>query len=165
MSIEVRYIAWAVVVGIGATVFMDLWNLLLKRAFGIRSLDFCLVGRWFGHMLEGTFRHANIQAATQTRFECPMGLISHYAIGIVFAVAFVIGASGEWLLHPRLLPALLYGIGTVVFPFFLLQPALGFGMAASRTPHPTQARLKSLMTHTVFGIGLYGSALAVSRLL
>lgn len=165
MTIEARFIVGAVAMGIGATVVMDLWNLFLKRAFGIPSLDFCLVGRWFGHMLEGTFRHASIQAAPPTRFECPIGLISHYAIGIAFAVAFVVGASGEWLAHPTLLPALLYGIGTVVFPFFLLQPALGLGMAASKTPHPTQARLKSLMTHTVFGVGLYGSALGVSRLL
>jgi hypothetical protein len=60
-----------------------------------------------------------------------------------------------------LLPALLYGIGTVVFPFFIMQPSFGLGIAASRTPNPTQARLKSLATHTVFGIGLYVCALGM----
>jgi hypothetical protein len=64
-----------------------------------------------------------------------------------------------------LLLALLYGIGTVVFPFFILQPSLGLGIASSRTPKPMQARLKSLMTHTVFGVGLYLSALGVSYVL
>ncbi|MBA3260744.1 MAG: DUF2938 family protein [Gemmatimonadales bacterium] len=41
----------------------------------------------------------------------------------------------------------------------------GLGIAASRTPNPTQARLKSLVTHTVFGVGLYVCALGVSYLL
>jgi len=59
----------------------------------------------------------------------------------------------------------IYGIGTVVFPFFVLQPSLGFGVASSRAPKPIQARLKSLASHTAFGIGLYLSALGVSYML
>jgi len=39
------------------------------------------------------------------------------------------------------------------------------GIASSRSPNPTQARLKSLVTHTVFGVGLYVCALVVSYLL
>jgi hypothetical protein len=53
----------------------------------------------------------------------------------------------------------------VVFPFFIMQPSFGLGIAASRTPKPTQARLKSLATHTVFGVGLYVCALGVSYVL
>jgi hypothetical protein len=64
-----------------------------------------------------------------------------------------------------LLPALLYGVGTVVFPLFVLQPSLGLGVASSKAPRPAQARLKSLMSHTVFGIGLYVCALVVGRVL
>jgi hypothetical protein len=81
----------------------------------------------------------------------------------MFALVFVILVSGDWLARPTLLLALLYGIGTVVFPFFIMQPSLGLGIAASRTPKPMQARLKSIVTHTVFGVGLYLSALAVSK--
>jgi uncharacterized membrane protein YagU involved in acid resistance len=92
-------------------------------------------------------------------------LIAHYTIGVVFALVLVVGTSGDWLARPTLWPALLYGIGTVVFPFFIMQPSFGLGIAASRTPHPRQARLKSLMTHTVFGVGLYVCALGVSYLL
>jgi len=35
--------------------------------------------------------------------------------------------------------------------------------AAAKTPNPAQARLKSLLAHTVFGVGLYVSALGSSR--
>jgi uncharacterized membrane protein YagU involved in acid resistance len=115
--------------------------------------------------MPGAFRHASITAAPQKPFECMVGLIAHYTIGVVFALVFVIFTSGDWLVRPTLLPALLYGIGTIVFPFFIMQPSFGLGIAASRTPNPRQARLKSLMTHTVFGVGLYVCALGVSYVL
>ena len=60
----------------------------------------------------------------------------------------------DWLSAPRLLPALIFGVATVVFPFFVMQPASGAGWAASRTPHPWRARLHSLVLHAVFGLGL-----------
>ncbi|HMM36044.1 MAG TPA: DUF2938 family protein, partial [Thermoanaerobaculia bacterium] len=69
------------------------------------------------------------------------------------------------LLRPALLPALLFGLVTVVFPFFVMQPALGLGVASARAPDPARARLKSLMSHAAFGLGLWGVALPVSRCL
>ncbi len=165
MMIRAEDIVGTLAIGLGATLLMDLWNLFLKRAFGIPSLDYCLLGRWVRHMQEGTFRHRNIGAAPQKSFECTTGWMAHYSIGIAMAHGFVALASTHWLTRPTLLPALLYGVGTVIFPFLVLQPSLGFGIAASRTRNPAQARLKSLATHTVFGVGLYVCALAVSHLL
>jgi Protein of unknown function (DUF2938) len=63
------------------------------------------------------------------------------------------------------LPALLFGVGTVLVPFLLMQPSFGLGIAASRAPNPTQARLRSLMAHTAFGVGLYVSAVGLSYVL
>jgi hypothetical protein len=165
MRLEPTDILVAAAIGIGATLAMDLWNLLLKRAFGIPSLNYCWLGRWLRHMPGGTFRHASIAAAPQKPHECALGRVAHYTIGVVLALGFVALASGDWLARPTLPPALLYGIATVVFPFFVMQPAFGLGFAASRTPKPAQARLKSLVTHTVFGLGLYGCALGLSRVL
>jgi uncharacterized membrane protein YagU involved in acid resistance len=165
MSLEARNILGAIAIGIGATLVIDLWNLFLKRMFSIPSLSYCLLGRWLRYMLGGTLRHANITAAPPKSRECAVGWIAHYTIGVVFALVFVELTSGDWLARPTVLPALLYGLGTVVFPFFIMQPSLGLGVAASRTPNPTQARLKSLATHMVFGVGLYVCALGVSYVL
>ena len=162
VAIEARYVLGAIAIGIGATMIMDLWNLFLKRVFNIASLNYCLLGRWLRHMPGGTLRHANIGATPPKPFECAVGWIAHYTIGVVFAIVFVGLASGAWLARPTLAPALLFGLATVVFPFFILQPSLGLGIAASRTPKPMQARLKSLATHTVFGVGLYLAALGVA---
>jgi hypothetical protein len=155
----------AIAIGLGATLVMDLWNLLLNRGFGIPSLNYCLLGRWVRHLPEGRFMHGSIAAAPQKPYECATGWIAHYTIGVVLALGFVGLTSDAWLQRPTLVPALLYGIATIVFPFFLLQPSLGLGIAASKTPLPMQARLKSLATHVVFGAGLYFCAVAVSHAL
>lgn len=162
VSMEATYIPGAIAVGVGATLLTDVWNLFLKRAFGIPSLDFCLLGRWIRHMPEGTLRHASIAAAPQKRFERAVGWAAHYTIGVVLALAFVFLASGDWLARPTVLPALLYGIGTGVLPLFIMQPAFGRGIAASKAPNPTRARLKSLATHALFGVGLWACALGAS---
>jgi hypothetical protein len=165
MSIGNIYIGGAVLVGIGAVLIMDIWTLFLHRVLNISSLNLCFVGSWLSYMLLGTFIHTNIASAPKRPAECAIGWISHYLIGVAFALMLVILTAGSWLDRPSLLPALLVGIGTVPIPLFILQPALGLGIAAANTPHPTQARMKSLVTHTVFGVGLYLSALAVSYLL
>lgn len=159
MKIEPGYVLGAMAIGIGATFLMDAWNMLLKRAFRIPSLNYCMLGRWIRHMPSGKFRHANITTATPKPFECPIGWVAHYSIGMTLALAFVVLTSGAALVRPTLGRAMLYGICTVAFPFFIMQPSLGFGMAGSKTPSPMRARIKSLGTHAVFGLGLYLCAL------
>ncbi len=83
-------------------------------------------------------------------------------LGSTMDATFVLLAGDVWLAAPTVLPALAYGLATVVMPFLVLQPALGFGVASARTKNPAAARLKSLATHTVFGIGLYLTAQALS---
>ena len=145
----------AVFVGVGATVVMDVWAMLQKRVFGIASLDYRLVGRWIGHFSQGRFKHDGIGKAAPLAGETLLGWTAHYAIGVMFA-AILIGVWGiSWLSEPTVIPALIVGIGSILAPFFLMQPGLGFGIAASRTPKPWVARFRSLIAHTSFGIGLY----------
>ena len=162
MTTEATYFLSIVAIGLGATLFMDLWAFFLKRAFSSPSDNYCLVGRWFRHMPEGTFMHASIATASRKRFECTVGWIVHYVIGAVYALVLIALLSGSWLAQPTLLPALLFGVGTVLAPFLVMHPSFGLGIAASRAPNPTQARLRSLMAHTAFGVGLYVCAVGVS---
>jgi hypothetical protein len=152
----------AVLAGLGATATIDLWSLFLRRAFGILSLNYCLLGRWVLHMPRGTFVHRSIAAAEPVPGECPAGWVAHYGIGTGFALLFVLLVSPRWLERPTLLPALVFGVVTVLVPWLVMQPALGLGIASSKTPNPAGARLKSLGTHAVFGLGLYFSALLLA---
>ena len=70
----------------------------------------------------------------------------------------------EWARPPTWLPALIVGLATVVAQFFIMQPGMGAGIAASKTPNPAQARLRSIINHTVFGFGLYISAVLTAML-
>lgn len=155
----------AILIGVGATAVVDLWTLLMKHAFKLPSLSYCLVGRWFRHMAGGKFAHASIAAAPRKSWECAVGWMAHYAIGVLFALVFVSLAPEGWLAQPTVVPALLFGLGTVLIPFLLMQPAFGLGVAASKTPKPAATRLKSIATHLVFGLGLFACAVAVSQLL
>ena len=165
MRMDINHIIAAIVVGVGATLLMDLWNLFLRRAFGIPSLNYCFLGRWVLHIPSGTLRHDSIAKATPKPYECQVGWITHYTIGISLAIVFVTVISPNWIDSPTLMPAVLYGLATVVFPLFVLQPALGLGIASARTPNPAKARLKSLATHLVFGIGMYTTAVVLNRAL
>ena len=145
----------AALIGLGATLLIDLWALFLRRAFNVRSLDYCLLGRWVLHIAEGRIAHESIATAPGKSHECKIGWTTHYTIGAAFAVVFVTLGSEGWLARPTLLPALAFGVATVAVPFFTMQPAFGLGIASSKTPHPNRARLKSVMTHSVFGVGLW----------
>lgn len=154
----------AIIMGLGGTLAFDLWGLLLKRAFGVAPSNICLVGRWLRGMPEGKFRHASIAAAPRQPGECAVGWIAHYSIGMMFAAAFVALAGGGWLANPTPLPAIAFGAVTVVAPFALMQPAMGLGVAGSKAANPPQARLRSLMNHLAFGVGLYVFGLVAGQL-
>ena len=156
-----NYLLITLFIGIGATAVMDLWGLARKALLGIAPPNYALVGRWIGHMAHGRFRHDSIAASAPVPGEHIIGWTAHYLIGIAFAAS-LIGIWGlAWVRHPTIGPALAVGIGTVVAPFLLMQPGMGAGIAASRTPRPTSARSQSLITHTVFGLGLYAMGQAV----
>jgi hypothetical protein len=144
-------------IGIGATAVMDLWLLLLRR-IGVPTLNFALIGRWAGHLLRGTWSHAAIAKAQPVPGELALGWFVHYAVGILFSGLLAALFGTAWTNQPTLLPALIVGMGTVLLPLLVMQPAMGAGIASSRTAAPLKNSLRSLANHTVFGAGLYLSA-------
>ncbi len=159
------YLLRSVCIGIGATAFMDVWGVLQKRLLGIPSLDYRLLGRWIGHFRHRKFAHGAIARSAPITHEAVLDWSAHYLIGIAFAGLLLVIWGLEWARQPTLLPALAIGVGTVVAPFFLMQPGMGAGIAASKTPRPNVARLRSLIAHSAFGVGLYCAGLACAALL
>lgn len=155
----------ATLVGLGATLTFDFVALFLKHVFKLMPSNICLVGRWLLYMPEGIFKHSNLGSLRPKRAECTVGWIAHYIIGITFAITFVAIVGNNWLAHPTLIPAVVFGVVTVLAPLFIMQPLFGLGFAASKTSNPTQARLRSLLNHTAFGVGLYLFAVLVNGML
>lgn len=161
MTLSLQDIPLAMLLGIGATAVMDVWLLLLKR-LGIPTLNFAFIGRWVGHLVRCQIAHAAIAKAAPVRGELAWGWLTHYAVGVAFAGVLLSLQGAAWVHSPTLLPALAVGMGTVAAPLLVMQPAMGSGFAASRTPTPLKNCLRSLANHTVFGLGLYLSALVIA---
>lgn len=153
-----KYSMYALLIGAGATVMMDFWGIVRTRLLHVPVMNYGLVGRWLAYLPRGKFRHHPIAASSPVRGELLIGWTAHYAIGIVFAATLLAICGLDWACRPTLGPALLVGIGSVAAPFLLMQPGMGAGIAASRTANPSAARLQSLLTHAVFGLGLYAAA-------
>jgi hypothetical protein len=150
-----------VIIGIGATVLMDIWAIVLHRVFGQPRANWAPVGRWFFHLRKGTVFHDSIASAEPYDHELALGWVSHYAVGILYGVLLALFVGQAWFADPTFLPAWIWGILTVGAGWFLLQPGLGIGWAASKTPNPTKVRVLNLVAHTVFALGLWGTALLI----
>jgi hypothetical protein len=164
VSDKFEFVLRTVLIGAGATLMMDIWALLLAR-LGVPSLNFALLGRWIGHLWRGQWMHASIVKATPVRGELLLGWCAHYAIGMTFAALLLSTFGLKWARSPSLLPALIIGLVTVLAPLLILQPALGAGIASANTPTPVFNCIKSIVTHTIYGLGLYLAALATASLI
>lgn len=147
----------AVLVGCAATAATDIWALARAYLFAIPSLDYGLVGRWLVHLVRGRFCHRAIGAAAPVRGERLIGWTAHYVIGIVFAAILLAVWGLDWLRSPAIGPALIVGIGSATAPFLIMQPGFGLGLAARRAPRPNLVRVNTLLTHAIFGLGLYAA--------
>lgn len=149
-----------VLIGVGATAVLDLWLAALRRV-GVPTGSFALIGRWVAHMARGRFSHASIAQAERVSNEPRIGWVTHYAVGVAFAAVLVALQGIGWVRQPTLMPAFLTGVATVAMPLFVMQPAMGSGFAASRTPTPLKNCARSITNHAVFGIGMYLAAVAI----
>ncbi|GEK09626.1 DUF2938 domain-containing protein [Pseudoalteromonas sp. McH1-7] len=152
----------ASVIGIGATIVMDIYGALLMRIFAIARLDYALLGRWVGHFLKGKVSHNGIARSAPIARETILGWLVHYVTGVVFVFLFLVYQGKAWVYNPDLWSVLAFGALTTVFPYFIMQPCFGMGIAASKLPNPQKARVKTLATHLVFGAGMYFSTIALT---
>ena len=119
------------------------------------------MGRWVGHMPAGRFAHENIGKAAPVSGEHAIGALVHYAIGIGYGLLLVGLWGAEWLRQPTLLPPMILALGLLVAPYFIMMPGMGSGIAGAKTPKPNMTRLKSVVGHSVFGLGMYVTALMI----
>jgi hypothetical protein len=150
-----------ITIGIVATLTMDLWQRFLQ-AMGLPPANWGLIGRWVAGFSRGIFIHRSIAATPKARGEVAIGWAFHYAVGVAYAALYLeimrLGFESE----PTLVSALVFAIALLIAPWFIMQPALGIGFMAARTPNPAAVRLINVSVHAVFGLGLYLGAVAAS---
>lgn len=152
----------SILIGTGATALLDIWNIVLKQLFHVPLPNWAMVGRWFNHTTKGQFVHDSIAKSAPVNHELAIGWIAHYVVGIIFAAAVLVIWGIQWTVSPTFLPALIVGLVTVGCGWFILQPGMGLGIAASKMPNATNIRLRGILGHIVFALGLYGTALLIA---
>lgn len=151
-------VVYGIVVGIAATATMDALASVSRRLGVTVGAKGTWVGRWYLGMARGEFVYSDITTAPERVGEKRAALIGHYVIGIVLAVLYVVGcrwldiAPGWWL------AAVGYGLATCVFPWFLLFPALGFGLFGLHGPAELKLLRTSVVNHLFYGVGLWWAA-------
>lgn len=151
MNILVQGIA----IGVIATIGMDIWALVVKHVLRLPTANWAHVGRWFGHMPRGVFVHQSIGESAEISNELAIGWIAHYITGIIYGLAYLIIVNVVLSRDPSLLSALVFGIVTLVAPWLMMQPCMGAGVFASRTPKPAVTRFVNASMHVMFGVSLY----------
>ena len=115
----------ATLVGVGGTIVLDLYALMISRILGVPVTNWAMVGRWFGNMAHGQFIQVAMSEAAPVQGELAIGWIAHYAIGIGLPL---LGLWGKvWLERPTLLPPMILAWVLLVAPYLMMMPGMGMG--------------------------------------
>jgi Protein of unknown function (DUF2938) len=148
-------------VGLIGNVGMDLGQQLMRVGLKWPITDWGIIGRWAAYLPQGKLIHTDIGDATPVGYEQPLGWVVHYIVGPTYGVVYLFlvevvfdGSPGFWW-------AMGFAIAILVVTWFVVQPSLGAGFAASNTPDPWVTRLHDLGSHVAYGLGLYIGGLLV----
>jgi hypothetical protein len=156
---ELTRIGYFLMAGVLATITMDLGALIMLSS-GIVSLGPYrivpnLLGRWVGSFPTGTIFHSTILETPPIPHEKVLGIVCHYLIGIILTSLLVYPHVRIWRRKIALSSALLYGIATCIFPYFVMFPAMGFGVLGLKLNDPSKLVSFSALNHAMFGAGIF----------
>ena len=145
----------AVVAGIFATIAIDIWATFSNKILKLPRTNWAMVGRWIGHIPSGKFVHHPIGSSLPIKNELFMGWVFHYLIGMTYAAIYVVYVFLVLDRAPTLVSAVVFGLITILSPWFLMQPRLGLGICAAKATQPNMVRLQNFIIHSIFGVALY----------
>ena len=112
-----------------------------------------MIGRWVGYIFRGRFRHTNIKEEPVLSGEVPFGILCHYCIG-TFLTLLYLEASKLLQLPTGVITALVFGVLTNIFPWFLIFPSQGFGWLGRKAPAGAHLTRTSFWNQLFFGGGI-----------
>lgn len=144
-----------IMIGIVATIGMDVWALLARHLLRLPVTDWAMIGRWVAYIPGGRYVHSPISASEKVRHELAIGWIVHYLIGVIYGVTYLFLVQTALNRTPTAQSALIFGLATLAAPWLVMQPCLGLGLFASNAPKPWLIRLVNLSMHIAFAAAMY----------
>ncbi len=145
--------------GVLATVTMDIAMVTAERfggsAFTSERLGPDMIGRWAADLARGRWRRDEIEITSEpaVRGELALGMLTHYATGVILTEAFVLlPRSGND--RTSLAVGTAYGIATAALPLLVMFPSMGYGWFGLRSGDAARLNRIMLLGHAAFGIGI-----------
>ena len=143
-----------IITGLSVAV-IDLWQLIFHKLFGLPPTNWRFVGRWLLVLLrERVAFNTSLASTPAIEGEAAAGWLLHYVVGGVYVLIYFVLWQHLNVLTPTLVDGLLFGVVSVVVPWFFFMPALGAGVLARNTPRPLLSCTAALATHSVFGLAI-----------
>ena len=140
-----------VIIGIVSCLAMDMWQRLLKLLYDINPSDWGVVGRWFVLVVSrGKIYNPTIDEEVPIKNELMIGWIVHYSVAILYSVFFFILLKYE-ICGASLMNGIVFGLISVIIPWFFFMPVLGKGFLGIKTPSPFMACSLAVGSHIAIG--------------
>lgn len=141
--------------GVAATVTMDVLGLVSSKLGLTADAKGQWIGRLYLDLARSSFYHSNNAEYPEQPGEKTAAMVGHYVFGILLAGFYLVGADWLGISPGSLFIALGYGLATSVFTWFLVFPALGFGLFGIKASKRMKLLKTSLLNHIYYGFGLW----------
>ena len=145
-----------VIIGIVSCVVMDLWQRLLKLLYSINPSDWSVVGRWFVLVVsDRQIYNPTIDQVEPIKNELIIGWIVHYSVAILYSIFFY-NLLEYGICTASLINGIIFGLISVVVPWFFFMPVLGKGFLGMKTPSALMACSLAVGSHIAIGASIGG---------
>ena len=144
-----------IIAGIVCCIAMDVWQRILFLTFNIPPTNWSITVRWFMMLIsKKIIFNQNLDHENPVRYELQIGWAFHYWVAIIYGFAYYFLLAVFDILDTSILSGLIFGLISVIVPWFFYLPVTGKGFMGNKTPNPTLTILLSTSSHVVVGVFL-----------
>ena len=143
-----------VIIGVFSCFAMDVWQRFLKLMFVINPSDLAIVGRWYILLIsKGIIYNHLIEEEPPINNELKIGWAVHYTVAIMYSIFFFMLLK-YGICIASILNGIIFGLVSVVVPWFFFMPVLGKGFLGFKTPSPFLACSLAIGSHVIIGLSI-----------
>lgn len=143
-------------VGVGSTVILDVFVLLVEKYLKIPGTDWGVVGRWLLGLSHGQLVLKSESTSSTTSFEKLLGWGFHYFVGVSYAALIIIIYGVGFIENPTIVPALIVGLFiSTLAGLMILMPGLGLGFMGRLVEGWVAMFAYLFIAHAIFSFGQY----------
>ena len=149
-----HFIIHSIIAGIFCCIAMDIWQRILSITFNIPPTNWSTAGRWLIMLVDKkTIINQNLDNENPIKYELQIGWLFHYWVATLYGYTYYFFLAVD-VLDTSIVSGLIFGLISVIIPWFLYLPATGKGFMGNKTPNPTLTKILSASSHVVVGVFL-----------